>query len=149
MYKYKKTTWNKKRMYSHKKVWMMAHGPVPRGCVLHHINGNSKDNRLVNLTVMEKEAHHLLHQKDRIGKPEVLAKYYKTHDVWNKGLSKRDRKLKDWHARTIKTRRKNYFEFCKQFYERYKKWTGPQHEFCRQEGINRNTLYWRLKKTRD
>jgi len=107
MYRYKKTTWNKVRMYTHKKVWMMAHGAVPIGCVIHHINGDSKDNRLENLALMDKKAHHEMHDKDRVGNPKTLSEYYKTHDVWNKGIGGSER-IKEWHKKTVATRNKNY-----------------------------------------
>lgn len=34
---------------------------VPENCVIHHINGNKRDNRIVNLCMMEKGAHTAFH----------------------------------------------------------------------------------------
>jgi hypothetical protein len=41
----------------HRVVWEGAHGPIPRGWVIHHLNGIKDDNRLENLTAMPREAH--------------------------------------------------------------------------------------------
>ena len=33
----------------HRLIWTLAHGEIPKGLVIDHINGNKNDNRLVNL----------------------------------------------------------------------------------------------------
>lgn len=38
---------------------------LPRGIVVHHINGNRTDNRVINLAVMKFEAHAALHLRQR------------------------------------------------------------------------------------
>lgn len=43
----------------HRLVWEQAHGkPVPRGWVVHHLNGVKKDNRPENLVAMSRHYHH-------------------------------------------------------------------------------------------
>jgi hypothetical protein len=45
----------------HRAVWAAAHGPIPEGFVVHHINHDRSDNRLVNLQAMpagEHASHH-------------------------------------------------------------------------------------------
>lgn len=143
MYKYKKTKLNGKRIYSHRKVWTLANGEIPNGYVIHHINGDSKDNRLVNLAMMTKEAHHAMHDKDRIGNPSSLKKYYKTHDIWNKGL--KYGKMEGF-KKALRKRKENYAKLCSEYYERFKASGKTIAGFARDEGTNRNKVYWRIKK---
>lgn len=39
-------------MYNHRIVWEAANGPIPKGMVIDHINGNRSDNRIVNLRMV-------------------------------------------------------------------------------------------------
>ena len=50
----------------HVQVWESAHHTkLPEGCVIHHINGNGKDNRIENLVMMTKSEHNSLHAQLR------------------------------------------------------------------------------------
>ena len=40
---------NGKMHYVHRLLWEEAHGPIPEGMVIDHINGDPNDNRLENL----------------------------------------------------------------------------------------------------
>lgn len=46
----------------HRLVWQQAHGPIPVGSIIHHINGDKRDNRLENLVCMTRGEHTLLHK---------------------------------------------------------------------------------------
>ena len=46
---------NGKHWYEHRYVWTQAHGEIPKGMVIHHINGNTKDNRLENLACVTQQ----------------------------------------------------------------------------------------------
>jgi hypothetical protein len=35
--------------YEHRAIWEAAYGPLPKGHVVHHINGDKHDNRIENL----------------------------------------------------------------------------------------------------
>ena len=41
----------------HRLVWEAAHGPLPEGYVVHHLNGIKEDNRLENLAAMARREH--------------------------------------------------------------------------------------------
>lgn len=48
-------------VFEHRLVWWDAHGPIPEGWQVHHINGVKDDNRLENLRAMSNEDHQALH----------------------------------------------------------------------------------------
>ena len=58
---------NYHHIFEHRKVWEDANGPVPEGCVLHHVNEDKLDNRLENLQLMRRSDHISHHHK---GKPK-------------------------------------------------------------------------------
>lgn len=54
---YKKIIINGKTMPLHRYVFEQAHGPIPAGLLVHHINHDKMDNRLANLALMTPQAH--------------------------------------------------------------------------------------------
>ena len=43
----------------HRAVWIAWRGPIPKGWQVHHLNGKTTDNRLVNLIALSRERHRL------------------------------------------------------------------------------------------
>ena len=54
------------RVLEHRDVWERHNGPIPRGMIIHHKNGNKKDNRIENLQMMNFNEHMDFHKKQRV-----------------------------------------------------------------------------------
>jgi hypothetical protein len=53
----------RRHQFEHRRVWEQHNGPLPEGFVVHHINGNRKDNRIENLQAMRRTDHVALHRE--------------------------------------------------------------------------------------
>ncbi len=49
----------------HRLIWEEAHGPIPKGWHVHHLNGIKDDNRLENLLALSPKNHHSQHEAYR------------------------------------------------------------------------------------
>jgi len=59
---YRYVGWNGVRQLEHQLIWESAYGPVPRGWLIHHLNGDKLDNRLRNLVPFPSAVHTRLHR---------------------------------------------------------------------------------------
>lgn len=57
--------------YEHRLMWEQAYGLIPRGHVVHHLNGDRQDNRLCNLTILPIGAHVRLHCGQKQGRKDA------------------------------------------------------------------------------
>lgn len=62
---YHRLTVNGRKAMVHRRVWEAAHGPIPKGYLPHHKNGDTLDNRLENLKLMLRGKHTQLHRPRR------------------------------------------------------------------------------------
>ena len=53
---------NDKRVFEHRYIWEQSNGKIPKDYFIHHINGNKKDNRLLNLKLVSRKEHGRLHR---------------------------------------------------------------------------------------
>ena len=65
MGRYKSTRVNGVSMPEHRVIWERTFGPIPEGCVIHHIDGNGHNNRLDNLMLLTQAQHKELHARLR------------------------------------------------------------------------------------
>lgn len=54
-----------KAVLLHRLVWELAHGPVPPGHEVHHLDHDRGNWQLTNLAVMDRQAHQQLHRESR------------------------------------------------------------------------------------
>jgi len=47
----------------HRAVWEHCHGPIPKGYIIHHRNGDTTDHRIENLECMTPREHVYLHHE--------------------------------------------------------------------------------------
>lgn len=47
----------------HRKIWIDNFGEIPNNSVIHHIDGNKKNNRIENLKLLTRREHSLLHSR--------------------------------------------------------------------------------------
>jgi len=65
---------------NHREIWAATHGcPVPEGHIIHHVDGNGRNNRADNLICITPREHLRLHREARIatGKPAYVGKKLK------------------------------------------------------------------------
>ena len=65
MSRYKNVVIDGKTFQEHRLVWEKAHGPIPDGYEIHHIDGNGHNNSIENLQLLTRSEHTSLHAKLR------------------------------------------------------------------------------------
>lgn len=91
MKRYKLITVDGKQVLEHRVIWERAHGPVPKGYEIHHINGDGRDNRLENLALLTTSEHRSLHANARANFRDVV-------DASNEAVIASREQHKRWYA---------------------------------------------------
>lgn len=74
MYRYKKIKLSDgSTIDEHRLVWEQAHGPIPKGMVIHHKNGDGRDNRLSNLELCSRSEHYHRHPEAEQSRTKIAA----------------------------------------------------------------------------
>lgn len=64
MAEYESTTNNRKTIFKHRLIWMLNKGEIPKNYIIHHINGDKKDNRIDNLECISRSEHKIKHNNN-------------------------------------------------------------------------------------
>ena len=98
----------------HRYVWEKEVGTIPKGCQIHHINGNKADNRIDNLSIMTASGHQRLHGQEEKRKEICRANIEKARPAaiaWHKSEDGRR-----WHSESHKgkllTKHERICEVC-------------------------------------
>ena len=59
-----------KIVYLHRHIWEEKFGEIPKGFIIHHKDGNTKNNLIENLQIMTQSEHLKLHQAECRGEIE-------------------------------------------------------------------------------
>ena len=81
----------------HRYVWEKEVGTIPKGCQIHHIDGNKANNDLSNLAIMTDTGHQRLHgqeQKRKENARKAIKKAVKYAPAWHKSEAG-----KKWHSK--------------------------------------------------
>jgi hypothetical protein len=87
----------------HRYVWEKEVGTIPKGCHIHHVNGNKADNRIKNLAIMTASGHERMHGQEIERKAKVrenLKKAVLVAPEWH-----RSEAGKAWHSKQAKGRK--------------------------------------------
>lgn len=75
----------------HRRIWIDHHGVIPDGFVVHHKDGDWRNNDIANLELMKLKDHMRMHMIDRWQQPSHVARF-------KDGLVSAREAAKEWHS---------------------------------------------------
>ena len=149
--RYKHVTIDGKTRPEHCVVWEAANGPIPEGYVVHHIDGNGRNNDLSNLTIMTRGDHVRMHAMNRLKGEDVVdptdpaviedrqqqAEYYRTH---REAILARKQKWRKLHP---DSERPGKLRYRQDHPDKIKEYTARHYKEHREEQIARSAEYRR------
>lgn len=129
---YKSVFYKNKRMGEHLRVMCIELGinEIPKTLIIHHIDGNKRNNHIDNLSIMTEVAHNRIH----------------SHPSWNKGVTKKTSiKWAKTHEKAQKQRFKTFLPFFKEAFELQLKGKKLR-EIALIQGVSRRQVSDRIKR---
>ena len=59
---YIKVRYNNRKGFLHRAIWELVNGKIPEGFMIHHIDGNKKNNNIENLECLSRKEHGKKHK---------------------------------------------------------------------------------------
>ena len=141
--------------YLHRLIWEDHYGkPVPKGYVIHHINGVKTDNRIQNLQCVEHSLHNKFHRKSVVFTDEIRKKISESHKgtIQSEAHCLNITRGKDntGYYRVSKVKCDQYkrgYRYVYQFYEngKYRSIVAPTLDKLKRKVLNANLIWSKLE----
>lgn len=66
-------------VYAHRYLWEQVHGPIPKGGIIHHKDGDRANNDLANLELTQRGPHIIMHRGQPYGMPRSDKNYMREY----------------------------------------------------------------------
>lgn len=114
----------------HREVWKAAHGDIPEGYEVHHIDENRANNQLENLVLMDGSEHNSMHSKSADHTKAIKAAQEAAKEWHSSGEGKRfhsELARQNWSKRGLKT---YTCSWCGKPFETRHMYGAGQNHFC-------------------
>ena len=127
----------------HRAVYEFHHGPIPKGCAIHHVDGNRSNNDLGNLVLMDRrkhQSHHMQEPKRKSDAQRAIRCAIKAAAEWHR--SEEGRKWhKEQYVKTKDRLRKIETFVCAMCGSTYEAEDSGRNRFCSRKCMSA----WRRK----